>query len=83
MLVMSIGYSGGCEEHDFAMYVITENPDLMLYHNANNDACEAFLHTILNFDLAPLQDPNTNSVTFNLRNSPIMSSYYATLTYEY
>lgn len=82
-LIMSIGYSGGCEEHEFAMYVLTENPDLMLYHNANDDACEAYLTSRLYINLTTLRDPKQNSVTFNLRQSPIMSSYYATLTYNY
>lgn len=83
ILKMIIGYSGGCEVHNFEMYVITENPDLMLSHNANNDACEAYLHSTLHFNLKTLQVPDKNSITFNLRNTPIMSSYYAILTYNY
>jgi len=83
VLEMWIGYSGGCEKHEFEMYVVTENPDLMLFHNANNDACEAFLSTRLYINLIPLRDPQKNSISFNLRQSPEQSSYYATLIYDY
>jgi len=83
ILIMNIGYSGGCEDHEFKMYVITTNPDLMLYHNANNDPCEAFITRSLFIDLLPLRDHEKNYVIFNLRQSPEMSSYYSTLTYYY
>ncbi|MFC2097398.1 hypothetical protein ACFLSI_03585, partial [Bacteroidota bacterium] len=82
-LFMRVGYSGGCNDHDFSMYVLPPNPDLMLHHNGHDDFCDAFLMTYLCYDLKPLQDPDKNSITFNLRRSPEMSSYYGTFTYDY
>ncbi len=58
-LTLRINYSGGCEEHDFELYMspsvfAESNPvqaDLYLRHDANGDACRAYIQQDLIFDL--------------------------------
>ena len=44
-LFLTVSYSGGCEEHTFALgHAETESTvDLWLTHDAHGDACEAYL----------------------------------------
>ena len=61
-LKLRINYSGGCEEHDFAMYMSPSTfaesypaqADLYLGHNANDDVCRAYIQRDLAFDLSPI-----------------------------
>ena len=60
-LVLNVSYGGGCEEHEFELawdgLVLESLPaqvSLQLYHNSNNDFCEAFLSETLVFDLSEL-----------------------------
>lgn len=57
-LWIEVGYSGGCEEHDFIVawpeaITMIYPPDfgVTLYHNANGDLCEVFKHETLKIDL--------------------------------
>ncbi|WP_422358498.1 hypothetical protein [Reichenbachiella sp.] len=59
MLMIDVAYSGGCEEHDFELIwpeVITmiypPRYTVILNHESNNDACEAYLSSTLYFDLS-------------------------------
>lgn len=61
-LNLNVSYSGGCQEHLFRFVAernfIDGNPVeavFVLSHNANNDACEAWLTNRLSFDLSPLK----------------------------
>ena len=62
-LKLNVSYSGGCKEHEFKLFgssnIAESNPpqaQIFLSHNANNDACEAYITEELAFDLSPLKD---------------------------
>ncbi len=61
-LKLTVSYSGGCKEHDFALFgwsgfAKSDPPqaDVFLSHNANSDLCEAYITEVIIFDLLPLQ----------------------------
>ena len=86
---LHIGYSGGCEVHEFNLWVLETgldgdgDPHLMLEHISNGDACEAYLREWLSFSLEPLKKLDNSKVTFWLRGSPVMSSLFGPYIYEY
>jgi len=88
-LRMHIGYSGGCEIHQFNLWALETGLDgdgdlhLMPEHIGNGDMCEAYLHEWLSFSLAPIRESDQNEVTFWLRGSPIMSMLYGEFVYKY
>jgi hypothetical protein len=58
---VTVAYSGGCEQHSFEIIwnegVTSTNPpeiDLIIKHNANSDACEAYITETLSFALTDL-----------------------------
>jgi len=61
-LVVSVGYSGGCEDHDFVlcwpdqafMESYPVQVALEVSHDAHGDACEAWIREELRFDLSPM-----------------------------
>ena len=60
-LFLNIGYSGGCRDHIFRLYVwrnfLESNPpqaELYLSHDDREDDCEAYITEWLNFDLNEL-----------------------------
>lgn len=62
VLTVDLGYSGGCEIHDFQLCwdaVFAESDPvqvwLTLVHDANGDACEAYITESRQFDLNPLK----------------------------
>ena len=62
-LALQVGYSGGCEPHQFSLHwaplwleSLPVQTSLWLTHEANDDACEAFITETLRFDLTPLRD---------------------------
>ena len=62
ILTLVVGYSGGCEVHQFTLLVslaatrsIPPQHGLKLVHESNGDACEAFITSELHFDLSPLK----------------------------
>lgn len=62
-LEVDVGYSGGCEEHVFTACwdgAIMESSPLqariIVEHNANEDACEAYISETLTFDLTPMRN---------------------------
>ncbi|MCL3778774.1 hypothetical protein EMN47_00085 [Prolixibacteraceae bacterium JC049] len=62
ILTLEIAYSGGCELHEFKLFVAYPfcntppvPPYLILSHNANSDPCEAFLTRKLHFNLSSLR----------------------------
>ena len=66
---LNISFSGGCKEHDFELRsngaIIKTNPltaELGLWHNANDDFCEAWITKDIFFDLRPLQVENQTSI---------------------
>lgn len=61
-LQLKVQYSGGCNEHTFALIgpltIPTGTPTPILsylHHSANGDACEALINRDLVFDLTPLK----------------------------
>lgn len=61
-LNLNVAYSGGCQEHLFRFVAernfIAGDPVeavFVLSHNANNDACEAWITNKLSFNLSPLK----------------------------
>jgi hypothetical protein len=61
-LVLDVEHSGGCAEHDFALYAggFRESEPvqtvLHLAHDAHGDPCRALVRRELRFHLGPLQD---------------------------
>jgi len=58
ILYVDVSYSGGCENHEFEVVwdglIYETNPpqaNILISHNANGDACEAFLSDTLTIDL--------------------------------
>jgi len=64
ILTLSVSYGGGCEAHDFQLYM--SPPDFMesfpvqanlyLRHDSHGDACDAYLTEELHFDLSPIRN---------------------------
>lgn len=88
---ITVNYSGGCEDHEFSLGVVWPEcgtppvppPVLFLCHNANNDMCEAYLTETLTFDLSLLQQTDSSSTTFQLRQNFPPSSYGGEFVYVY
>ncbi len=63
-ITLNLSYSGGCEEHEFELFMspaafMESNPvqaNLFLRHNGKNDACDAYITTEVSFDLSPLAE---------------------------
>ncbi len=58
---ITLAYSGGCEQHSFTVLwngaLIGTNPpefDLIIKHNSNGDACEAYITETISFALSDL-----------------------------
>lgn len=70
-LHVDVGYSGGCEDHDFTLcfdsiVLDTDLWNLAIDHDAHGDACEAFLMETRKFDLTPLQAGHESPFEFSL-----------------
>ena len=70
-LVVEVGYSGGCETHDFTFcfdsFVLdTHLINLAIDHDAHGDACEAFIMEMHKFDLTPVQKVGPSPLEFIL-----------------
>ena len=83
-LVLSVSYSGGCEDHDFALntrgdFAATYPPELKitLWHDAHGDRCRSMIDKKLWYDLTPVRYPGTNRVLL------ILSNTVLTITYTY
>lgn len=60
-LYVNVGYSGGCQEHEFNLYwhslwAESDPPQtgVRLIHDSNDDFCEAYLTQTLQFDLSSI-----------------------------
>lgn len=83
-LVLSVSYSGGCEDHSFALntrgdFSATYPPELKItfWHDAHGDRCRSMIDKKLWYDLTPVQYPGTNRVLLILTNTD------KTITYTY
>lgn len=64
ILTMTIQHSGGCKEHDYALFMspgsfLESYPvqaNLYLRHEDNDDACEAYLTVRLSFNIRPVAE---------------------------
>ena len=75
VLTAIVGYSGGCEVHQFALLAslaatrsIPPQHWLKLLHQGNGDVCEAYITSVLRFDLTPFRRlyPELAGVAFHL-----------------
>lgn len=74
-LHISIGHSGGCEEHTYQllMFPITcatpplPKPVFWLSHNANGDMCEAYLRDTLCFNISALRQYYSEETEIEIR----------------
>ncbi len=88
-LMMHVGYSGGCKDHDFNLWKLPANAldpppvELALSHEDHGDMCEAYIQRWLAFSLFPLREKGKHEVKFLLRGSPEMSAYFGEFTYIY
>ncbi|MBN1252577.1 MAG: hypothetical protein JXA16_10605 [Bacteroidales bacterium] len=59
-LILEVLYGGGCSEHQFYYtinsQIVSDTLSLTIYHNANNDVCQAFVGENLSFDLSIMSD---------------------------
>jgi hypothetical protein len=82
-LVAEVGYSGGCETHDFTLCfdsIVLDTPywNLAIDHDAHGDSCKALIMEIRKFDLTPLQQTGPSPFEFFL-----LGSAGGSFTYEY
>lgn len=90
-IYITVGYSGGCTEHDFMLGVVWPEcgtppvppPVMYLCHNSNGDLCEAYITETVTFDLSLLQQMDSTSTTFQLRQNFPPSSYGGQMVYVY
>lgn len=91
-LLLKLHYSGGCEQHNIKLVLMPifcgtppiPPPTLMIYHNANDDPCDALITKEYCFSLLSLQNPNTPSITFFLQSGfDNGTSYTKTFIYHY
>ena len=87
VLRMKIGYGGGCEEHDFALYMSPMaffesaplQADIYLRNDGHGDGCLAFVPKTLHFDLRPIaqlqqiQDGQTDCILLNVHGNGLTS----------
>jgi hypothetical protein len=84
-------YSGGCKIHEFRMVELpllsgtppVPPPTLLLSHQANKDACEAYIRETVSIDLTGLQKQDTSMVRFILTLHIPNSTYSKEFIYEY
>lgn len=83
-LTVKVGYSGGCKTHDFELRtqgaIVETSPltaDIVLWHNAHNDNCEAYILEELHFDLKDLQldDNEVINLYFITHDKAILYNY--------
>jgi hypothetical protein len=62
-LILKVQYSGGCKEHEIKIFttgaLLKTNPpmaELFIYHDANNDSCEALITKELKINLIELRN---------------------------
>jgi len=63
-ITLNLSYSGGCEEHEFELFMspgafLESNPvqaNLFLRHDDKDDACDAYITTEVSFDITPLAE---------------------------
>jgi hypothetical protein len=72
-LILFVAYGGGCRQHVFSPfssdYVLKSLPpqvDLWFVHDADGDACEAFIHRRLAFDVRPAAEKLQGEGTLRL-----------------
>ncbi len=86
-LRLSISHSGGCRTHQYYLWELSRRQnqpiELILEHESNGDLCEAMVYADLAFSLTPLREKKADSISFLLRGSPVMSSYYGSFTYRW
>jgi hypothetical protein len=68
-LIVTVSYSGGCENHSFDLYFdgmyaksLPAQATLQLYHRNNGDACRSLISEELRFDLSSMKPPGGKSI---------------------
>lgn len=69
ILLLTLSYGGGCEDHDFAFFsegpVMESFPPgamIRVYHNSNNDLCRALIQQTFKIDLLLIRSGYTDEV---------------------
>ena len=86
-LTLTVSYGGGCQPHDFALYMTPATfmesypvqANLVLRHNAHSDECKAYLTQDIQFNLRPIADRyrffygGYDNIILNIRHHPASS----------
>jgi len=64
VLTLNVSYGGGCQEHEFELYMtpptfMESNPvqaNIYLRHDGNGDTCEAYLTEDVSFDISKIAE---------------------------
>lgn len=89
-LTITVSYGGGCEAHQFTLVASDSFLDsfpvqlnVSLAHNANGDACEAWITEAYHFDLTPIKTlyqevyrQEVGTIILRLENSPTEELVY-------
>jgi hypothetical protein len=73
LLIVNLSYGGGCKEHIIDLARVhpwcgtppLPPPSFQIRHDANNDACEAWITETLQFDISRLRESGESPVTFS------------------
>ena len=85
-LFFVVGYSGGCETHEFTFGQILVSSlynDYALTHDSKDDGCEAYIKDTISFDITPLQMTNHAEVGINISIYTTELIRYYTVMYSY
>ncbi len=92
LLVVNLSYSGGCQEHIIDLARLHPScgtpplppPSLQIRHNANNDACEAWINETLQFDITRLRESGESPMTFSFTANEYGDNHFQKeLSYEF
>ncbi|MFB6305875.1 MAG: hypothetical protein ABEH43_02605 [Flavobacteriales bacterium] len=76
VLYCIVGYSGGCETHEFTLYAVKgimksmpPKRSLAVYHNSNGDACRSYIKDTLKFNAKPLKYKGNENIILQFERS--------------
>ena len=92
LLIVNLSYGGGCKEHIVDLARLhpwcgtppLPPPSLQIRHNANNDACEAWITETLQFDISRLRESGESPITLSFSAAGYGDDpFQKELSYEY
>lgn len=76
-LILSLSYSGGCENHTFSLYTnallaksLPPKINMRLIHKDNNDKCRDLIRKTVSFSLKNLHEIYNKNIIINLESYP-------------